>query len=96
MVAGELLSSPFKSDLHSDVMIFTTRFPPGYPNGRMLTDDVNAITCTTGDCLLQELSFIEGDWPRATVNDKPFLADGPYLAEPWLDRPPPPPPTRSI
>ncbi len=77
-------------------MIFTTRFPPGYPNGRMLTDDVNAITCTTGDCLLQELSFIEGDWPRATVNDKPFLADGPYLAEPWLDRPPPPPPTRSI
>jgi hypothetical protein len=45
---------------------------------------------------LQELSFIEGDWPRATVNDKPFLADWPYVAEPWPDRPPPPPPTRSI
>ena len=85
-----------KYDLHPDVMIFTTRFPPGYPNGRQLTDDVNAITCTTGDCLLQELSFIEGDWPRATVNDKPFLDHWPYLAEPWPDRPPPAPPTRSI
>ena len=34
--------------------------------------------------------------PRATVNDKPFLDDWPYLAEPWPDRAPPPPPTRSI
>ena len=85
-----------KYDLKPDVMIYTNRFPPGYPNGRMLADDVNAITCTTGDCLLQELSFIEGDWPRATVNDKPFLDHWPYLAEPWPDRPPPTPPTRSI
>ena len=46
-------------DLAPDVMIFTTRFPPGFPNGRQLADDVNAIVCTTGDCLLQELSFIE-------------------------------------
>lgn len=71
-----------KYDLAPDVMIYTTRFPPGYPNGRQLADDVNAITCATGDCLLQELSFIEGNWPRATTNDKPFLADWPYLAEP--------------
>lgn len=85
-----------KYDLAPDVMIYTTRFPPGYPNGRQLADDVNAITCATGDCLLQELSFIEGNWPRATTNDKPFLADWPYLAEPWPDRPPPAPPTRSI
>lgn len=85
-----------KYDLHPDVMIYTNRFPPGYPNGRQLADDVNAITCTTGDCLLQELSFIEGGWPRATVNDKPFLDHWPYLAEPWPDRAPPPPPTRSI
>lgn len=70
-----------------DVMIFTTRFPPGYPNGRQLGDDVNAITCTTGDCLLQELSFVEGGWPRAVVNDKPFLPDFPYLAEPFPDSP---------
>lgn len=85
-----------KYDLAPDVMIYTTRFPPGFPNGRQLADDVNAIVCTTGDCLLQELSFIEGDWPRATVNDKPFLADWPYLAEQWADRAPAPPPTRSI
>jgi hypothetical protein len=85
-----------KYDLAPDVMIYTNRYPVGFPNGRLLTDDVNAIVCTTGDCLLQELSFVEGDWPRATVNDKPFLADWPYLAEPWPDRAPAPPPTRSI
>ena len=76
-----------KYDLAPDVMIFTTRFPPGYPNGRQLADDVNAITCMTGDCLLQELSFVEGGWPRAVVNDKPFLPDFPYLAEPFPDSP---------
>jgi hypothetical protein len=85
-----------KYDLAPDVMIYTDRFPAGFPNGRLLTDDVNAIVCTTGDCLLQELSFIEGSWPRATVNDKPFLADWPYVAEPWPDRTPAPPPSRSI
>jgi hypothetical protein len=85
-----------KYDLAPDVMIYTNRFPPGFPNGRRLTDDVNAIVCTTGDCLLQELSFIEGSWPRATVNDKAFLADWPYVAEPWPERAPPVPPTRSI
>lgn len=73
-------------DIAPDVMIFTTRYPPGFPNGRRLTDDVNAIVCTTGDCLLQELSFIEAKWPRATKNDKEFLADWPYLAEPWPDK----------
>ena len=76
-----------KYDLAPDVMIYTTRFPPGFPNGRQLADDVNAILCTTGDCLLQELSFIEGGWPRATENDKPFLKDWPYLAEPFADSP---------
>lgn len=76
-----------KYDLAPDVMIFTTRFPPVYPNGRQLADDVNAIACTTGDCLLQELSYIEGGWPRAVVNDKPFLPDFPYLAEPFPDSP---------
>jgi hypothetical protein len=85
-----------KYDLAPDVMIYTNRFPAGFPNGRLLTDDVNAIVCTSGDCLLQELSFIEGDWPRATVNDKPFPADWPYLAEAWPARTPPAPPTRSI
>jgi hypothetical protein len=75
-----------KYDLAPDVMIYTNRFPAGFPNGRLLTDDVSAQLCTTGDCLLQEISFIEGGWPRATTNDKPFLADFPYLAEPWPDQ----------
>ena len=85
-----------KYDLVPDVMIYTDRYPPGFPNGRLLTDDVVAQLCTTGDCLLQELSFIEGKWPRATENDKPFLADLPYLAEAWPDKREPPPSTRSI
>ena len=72
-----------KYDLVPDVMIYTTKFPPGFPNGRRLTDDVAAITCQAGDCVLQEISFIEGGWPRATANDKPFLAEFPYLADPW-------------
>lgn len=87
-------------DLMPDVMIYTNRFPPGFPNGRQLADDVNAIVCTTGDCLLQELSFIEAKpghtWPRVTVNDKPFLPDWPYLAEPWPERAPPAPPDHSV
>jgi hypothetical protein len=72
-----------KYDIAPDVMIYTNRFPPGFPNGRQLPDDVAAATCATGDCILQELSYIEGGWPRATTNDKPFLNDFPYLAEPW-------------
>jgi hypothetical protein len=45
---------------------------------------------------LQELSFIEGGYPRATTNDKPFLDDWPYLAEPWPEKPEAAPPTESI
>ena len=85
-----------KYDLVPDVMIYADRFPAGYPNGRLLTDDVVAQTCAFGDCLLQEISYIEGGWPRATTNDRPFLDDWPYLAEPWPERPEPAAPTRSI
>ncbi len=73
-------------DRFPDVMIYSTRFAPGFPNGRLLTDDVAALACQTGDCLLWELSFADvktWDWPRKTVNDKPFLAESPFLAEPW-------------
>lgn len=73
-------------DLFPDVMIYTTRHPARFPNGRNLIDDVADISCRTGDCLLWELSFGDvkvSDWPRKTVNDKPFLNDFPYLAEPW-------------
>jgi hypothetical protein len=74
-------------DIAPDVMIYSNRSPVGFPNGRLLTDDVGAQTCATGDCILQELSLIEGGWPRATKNDKDFLDDFPYLAEPWPDAP---------
>ncbi|WP_035481740.1 DUF4331 family protein, partial [Gallaecimonas xiamenensis] len=71
-------------DLFPDVMIYSRRRPAGYPNGRRLSDDVAAISCQWGDCLLWELSFADGkDWPRQTVNDKAFLPQFPYLAEPW-------------
>jgi hypothetical protein len=85
-----------KYDLAPDVMIYSNRFPPGFPNGRQLIDDVAALTCQTGDCILQEISYIEGGWPRQTVNDKPFLDEWPYLAEPWPDQQETPPSTKSI
>jgi hypothetical protein len=85
-----------KYDVTPDVMIYSNRFPVGFPNGRRLTDDVAAQTCATGDCILQEISFIEGGWPRQTVNDKQFLDEWPYLAEPWPDQPEVPPSTKSI
>jgi hypothetical protein len=92
----QLLLQIRKYDLQPDVMIYTSRFAPKFPNGRQLLDDVAALTCAAGDCILQELSFIEGGWPRALVNDKPFLDDWPYLAEPYPDAPEPAPPTDSI
>ena len=96
---ADLLQTSFqirKYDLVPDVMVYTDRFPAGYPNGRLLEDDVVAQTCGFGDCLLRDISFIEGAWPRATVNDKPFLGEWPYLAEPWPEKPEPPPSTKSI
>ena len=72
-----------------DVMIFSNRFPVGYPNGRMLTDDVAYISCQYGDCALVSLSYAESDqFPRATKNDRDFLPDFPFLAEPWPAKPP--------
>jgi len=74
-------------DLAADVMIYTNTRPPGFPNGRRLDDDVAGLTCATGDCVLQELAFVEArtpkGWPRPVVNDKPLLDEFPYLAEPW-------------
>jgi hypothetical protein len=80
-------------DFAPDVMLFTTRFPAGFPNGRLLTDDVAALTCEQGDCLLWEVSFADSSqWPRQTTNDKPFLDEFPYLAEPWPHKKPAPMP----
>ncbi len=75
-------------DFAPDVMIYTDRYPPGYPNGRRLTDDVAALSCQQGDCVLMELSYADGkQWPRRTTNDKAFLDEVPYLAEPWPTQP---------
>ena len=74
-------------DNHPDVMIFTTRRPAGFPNGRRLEDDVAGLTCAQGDCVLQEVAFIEGEWPRATENDRDFSDEFPYLGAPWPERP---------
>lgn len=77
-------------DYAPDVMIFTTRHPPGFPNGRLLTDDVARITCENGDCPLLENSYIDSRaFPRAIRNDKPFLTEFPYLAPRWPYRPQP-------
>ncbi|HET9766656.1 MAG TPA: DUF4331 family protein [Thermoanaerobaculia bacterium] len=82
--------------LTPDVMIYSTRFPVGYPNGRLLTDDVVLLTCLAGDCLLVDLSTRTGMWPRATMNDKPFSPDFPYLADPWPSSPAPASTAKSI
>jgi hypothetical protein len=74
-----------------DVMIYTNRYETGFPNGRLLTDDVAALLAQHGDTLLLELSHHVGGWPRRTANDKEFSAEYPFLAEPWEDRPPPAP-----
>ena len=80
-------------DYFPDVMIYTQQYAIGFPNGRKLTDDVALLTCEEGDCPLVEGSYIDSpQWPRATVNDKPFLSKFPYLAEPWPSAPPVPPP----
>jgi hypothetical protein len=85
-------------DLMPDVMIYSKRYPVGYPNGRLLTDDVVAKSCSFGDCLLQEISFIEGKWPRAVKNDdeKPLSNQFPFLAAKWDNKNEAPAPTASI
>ena len=87
-----------KWDQVPDVMLYTTREPLGFPNGRKLTDDVAEELARYGDTLLKEISHIAGGWPRKTTNDKEFLVtklpDGstipkfPYLATPWPDKAP--------
>lgn len=70
-----------------DVLIYDARRPVGFPNGRLLTDDVAALLARYGDTLLYELSYtVNRSWPRRTTNDKAFLPAFPYLAEPWPDR----------
>jgi hypothetical protein len=83
-------------DAVADVMIYTDRRKPGFPNGRQLPDDVVLGVCQAGDCLLVDLAMAKGVFPRQTVNDKEFLPDFPYLAEPWPDEAEQPASTKSI
>ncbi|HXV83197.1 MAG TPA: hypothetical protein VEG60_25325 [Candidatus Binatia bacterium] len=93
--AFQLLFKIRPYDDFPDVMIYTKRYPVGFPNGRKLTDDVAALTCEQGDCPLVESSYIDSpQWPRATENDKPFSKEFPYLAPAWP--PPEPKPAESI
>lgn len=85
--AAEILTLVRWYDLAPDVMVYSTRYPALFPNGRKLEDDVVGITCATGDCVLQELSAIEGPYPRPVMNDKPFLTTFPYEADPWPEMP---------
>ena len=92
-----------KWDFVPDVMIYSKRAPVGFPNGRMLTDDVAELLAVYGDTLLKEISYITGGWPRATTNDMDFLSKDPshqevpenlifpYLAKPWPEKDPSPP-----
>jgi len=78
-------------DFVPDVMIYSPRFEVGFPNGRLLEDDVAALLAQHGDTLLLELSHSNAQWPRRTANDKEFSSEFPYLAAPWPDREPPKP-----
>lgn len=69
-----------------DVLIFDTSSPAGFPNGRALTDDVVDLVCDlANEC---RVSILEGQGGkprrRPRANDKSFLQDFPYLAEPHL------------
>lgn len=85
-------------DFVPDVMCYSTRYPVGFPNGRLLTDDVAAILAQHGDTLLYELSFQDDRyrWPRQTTNDgrsdgsEAFLPKPPYLLPANPERAEPP------
>lgn len=109
-IASYLIPTEFRLrsfDFQPDVMVFSKRFPSGYPNGRRLEDDVAKLACEQGDCQLYEMSFTKPRTTasethsryiggRPTANDRPFSDEFPYLAEPWPDPVPPPPPALTM
>lgn len=85
-----------KWDFVPDVLCYSTNYAVGYPNGRLLKDDVAAMLAQHGDTLLYELSYQHpnGQWPRQTVNDTnqgEFQPTFPYLNEPHKNPKPPTP-----
>jgi hypothetical protein len=78
-----------KWDFTPDVMVYTTRYPVGFPNGRLLTDDVAALLAQWGDTLLFELSHQhnQAEWPRQNKNDLgSFNSSFPYLLSPHAEK----------
>ncbi len=63
--------------IEPDVLVINTALPSGFPNGRVLEDDVVDLVCP-GVCDI----IIENDAPFPSENDVPFLDDFPYLAPP--------------
>jgi hypothetical protein len=59
-------------------MIYDPSKPAGFPNGRLLTDDVVDLACA----LAGECRVVASDAPFPAVNDRSFLESFPYLAEP--------------
>ncbi len=82
-------------DFAPDVMVYSRDRPAGYPNGRLLTDDVAELCCRQGDCLLYEVSLAEAaadHLPRPVKNNVPFEVRFPFLAAPNLSPVAPPSP----
>ncbi len=70
-----------------NVVIFDTTRAAGFPNGRLLTDDVSAYLAAldpTGPVATKVVAT-DGS-PRATTNDAPFSSTFPYLAPPHEPR----------
>jgi hypothetical protein len=61
-----------------DVVIFDTSRPAGFPNGRLLSDDIITMLGNDGDPAVFSNPVAEAP----TANDKAFLANFPYLAAP--------------
>ncbi len=78
-------------DFVPDVACYSTRYPAGFPNGRLLSDDIAAMLAQHGDVVLFELSHAGDDfrWPRTTKHDPEFHSAAPYLTERFGSRPQP-------
>lgn len=71
-------------DFVPDVLIYSKKYPVGFPNGRLVTDDVAAILAQHGDTQLYELSY-EGNaspWPRRGFNDVGGIPQGAGTTKP--------------
>jgi hypothetical protein len=71
-------SEDFKEfGIETDVLVLDTSKPSGFPNGRVLEDDVVDLVCP-GVCD----NILANDAPFPSQNDAPFLDEFPFLAPP--------------